>query len=156
MQAEPLPINPFHIRLMKTFKKYSWLIVLAIICIFAYAYHEYTRKPADLNDVRPEASVQAAALVQLYENDEQQANKRYLGKAIDVTGIVSEINNQQDTSMTIMLGKKGDLHRVSCLLSTNQAEQIHTIKTGSMISLRGICTGYLLDVELNRCVIIKP
>lgn len=141
---------------MKTVKKYRWLILLAMLGVFAYAYREYTRKPADLNSVRSEANVEATALVQIYERDEQQANKLYLGKAIDVTGVVSELNNQKDTSVNVMLGGKDDMHRVSCLLNINQVERSKHVKTGDKISVRGICTGYLLDVELNRCVIIKP
>ena len=140
---------------MKITKKYGWLIVLVILGVAAYAYREYTRKPADLDTVQAEASVDAAALVQLYEKDEQQANTLYLGKAIDVTGVVSEINNQKDTSVNIMLGNKDDMHRVSCLLNINQVDKVKNIQSGQKISLRGICTGYLLDVELNRCVIIN-
>ena len=140
---------------MKIIKKYAWLVALVVVAAFAYAYHEYTRKPADLSSVRPEAQIDAEALVQLYERDEQQANKLYLGKAIDVTGIVSEISGQKDSAVSVMLGSKDDMHRVSCLLSMQQAEDAGKIKTGSLVSLRGICTGYLLDVELNRCVIVK-
>lgn len=140
---------------MKFMKRWSWLFLLIIIAVTAYAYHEYTRKPADLNDMQPQASLQAPELVQAYESNEQKANGLYLGKAIDVTGTVSEIINQRDTSFNILLGKKDDMHRVSCLMNFNQAEKMKNIKTGDNISLRGICTGYLLDVELNRCVIIK-
>ena len=130
-------------------------MLLLIAGIFAYAYHEYTRRPADLSDVRSEASVQAPALVDLYEKDEQQANKLYLGKAIDVNGVIAAIDNQKDTSVNVLLAGKDEMHRVSCLLNPNQLEKIKKAKPGDAISLRGICTGYLLDVELNRCVIIK-
>lgn len=140
---------------MKLIKKYGWLIIVLIIGLFAYSYHEYTRKPADLDSVESEASVEALVLVQAYEKNEQQANKLYLGKAIDVTGPVSEVNNQKNTSVNIMLGNKDDMHRVSCLLNIHQLEKIKSITSGDKISVRGICTGYLLDVELNRCVIIK-
>ena len=140
---------------MKAIRKYGWPLLIIMAGLAAYAYHEYTRKPADLNDVKAEASIQAAALVELYEKDEAGANKLYLGKAIDVTGIIAEINNQKDTSVNVLLGGKDAMHRVSCLLGVNQLEKIRGAKTGEAISLRGICTGYLMDVELNRCVIIK-
>ena len=130
-------------------------MLLLIAAVFAYAYHEYTRKPADLSGVRSEASVQATALVDLYEKDEEQANKLYLGKAIDVTGVITAIDNQKDTSVNVLLAGNDEMHRVSCLLNPNQLEKIKKAKSGDAISLRGICTGYLMDVELNRCVIIK-
>ncbi|MBE7172147.1 MAG: hypothetical protein INR73_16285 [Williamsia sp.] len=140
---------------MKAIRRYWWVLLLVIIGIFAYAYREYNRKPADLNDVQAEASVQASALVALYEKDEEKANKLYLGKAIDVSGTIAEINNQKDTSVNVLLGGKDDMHRVSCLLNPNQLDEIKKVKAGDPISLRGICTGYLMDVELNRCVIVK-
>lgn len=140
---------------MKAIRKYGWLILLVIAGVFVYAYREYTRKPADLNDVKAEAIVQAATLVELYEKDEAQANKLYLGKAIDVTGTISDITNQKDTAVNVLLGGKYDMHRVSCLFGVSQLEKIKGAKAGESISLRGICTGYLMDVELNRCVIIK-
>ncbi len=140
---------------MKLIKKWGWLVLLVILGVAAYAYREYTRKPADLADVQPQATVAADVLVKAYESDEQKANSLYLGKAIDVSGIVSEINSQSDTSINILLGKKDDMHRVSCLMNPNQTVNTKKVKAGDPISLRGICTGYLLDVELNRCVIIK-
>lgn len=140
---------------MKAIRKYGWILLLVIAGVFAYAYHEYTRKPADLSDVTAQAHVQATALADLYEKDEQQANKLYLGKAIEVTGVIAEITNQKDTSVNVLLTGKDEMHRVSCLLNPNQLEKAKKLKAGDAISLRGICTGYLMDVELNRCVIIQ-
>jgi len=141
---------------MKYKKKYGWLILLAIVIIAGlYAYREYNRKPADLSTVDSQIKISADGLVIKFEKDEQKANLLYLGKPIEVTGLIAEINNQQDTLVTIALGKKEDMHKVSCLLDANHTNEIKRYKVGDNIMLRGICNGYLLDVELNRCVIIK-
>jgi len=141
---------------MKYKKKYGWLILLAIVIIAGlYAYREYNRKPADLSTVDSQIKISADSLVIKFEKDEQKANLLYLGKPIEVTGLIAEINNQQDTLVTIALGKKEDMHKVSCLLDANHTNEIKRYKVGDNIMLRGICNGYLLDVELNRCVIIK-
>lgn len=141
---------------MKYKKKYGWLILLAIVIIAGlYAYREYNRKPADLSTVDSQIKISADSLVIKFEKDEQKANLLYLGKPIEVTGLIAEINNQQDTLVTIALGKKEDMHKVSCLLDANHTNEIKRYKVGDNIMMRGICNGYLLDVELNRCVIIK-
>jgi len=141
---------------MKYKKKYGWLILLAIVIIAGlYAYREYNRKPADLSTVDSQIKISADSLVIKFEKDEQKANLLYLGKPIEVTGLIAEINNQLDTLVTIALGKKEDMHKVSCLLDANHTNEIKRYKVGDNIMLRGICNGYLLDVELNRCVIIK-
>ena len=100
-------------------------------------------------------SADAASLVSLYEKDEQKANKLYLGKPIDVTGTISEITNQHDTLVNVMLGNPEAMHRVSCLLNAKHTDAIKPFKAGDKITVRGICTGYLMDVELNRCVVIR-
>ena len=123
MQGVPSQINTVSKFCMKAIRKWGWIVLLVIAGVFVYAYHEYTRKPADLGGVAAEARVQATALADLYEKDEQQANKLYLGKAIEVTGVIAEISNQKDTSVNVMLNGKDEMHRVSCLLNPNQLER---------------------------------
>ena len=137
-------------------RKYLFLVLILIVFVaMIYAFYEYNRKPADLSSIRSFAVVDADSLVGLYESDEGKANAVYLGKPIDVSGTISEINNQQDSSVNVMLGNKDPLHRVSCLLDVKHVDAIKQFKTGDRITVRGICTGYLMDVELNRCVIIR-
>lgn len=141
---------------MKLRKKHVFIILaICILGAFFYAYKEYNRKPADLLSVKPIANIDATNLLTIYASDEQKANALYLGKPIDVTGVISEIQNQQDTLVNVMLGKADDMHRVSCLLDQQNLKQIRKYKQGNTITLRGICTGYLMDVELNRCVVIR-
>lgn len=137
-------------------RKYIWISLLILLLITgAYAYREYSRKPADLADVQPTARVLADSLVALFETDEPKANTLYLGQAIEVSGIIAEIANQQDTVVNVLLGSKESLHRVSCLISANHIKDVKLFKPGENITLRGICNGYLMDVELNRCVVVK-
>ncbi len=121
----------------------------------AYVYREYNRGPADLSSMRPTARVLADSLVALFETDEPKANALYLGKPIEVSGIIAEITNQQDTVVNVILGSNESLHRVSCLISANHIREVKPFKSGENITLRGICNGYLMDVELNRCVVVK-
>src|SRR3990170_9053486 len=137
---------------MKPKKKLLGILVLiCILLVFFYAYNEYHRKPADLSAVKAVAVTDATSLVASYENDEQKANSMYLGKVIDITGVISEITNQQDTLINIMLGKNDNMHRVSCLLNGKYMSKVKKLKPGDSITIRGLCTGYLMDVELNRC-----
>jgi hypothetical protein len=137
-------------------KKQFVLVALVILLLGGwYAYREYHRRPADLSSMKPVAGMDAVKLAGLYETDESKANALYLGKAIDVTGMIADIQNQQDTLMNILLGDKDAMHRVSCLMNNAYAAEVKKYKPGDIVTIRGICTGYLMDVELNRCVIIK-
>jgi uncharacterized protein YpmB len=141
---------------MKIKKTYIWItILIVVIAAGLYAYYEYNRKPADLSDVEAQTSITADSLVLSFETNEQNANSLYLGKPVNITGVIAEINNQQDTIVNVTLGKKDNMHKVSCLMDVNHSKEIKNFKVGDKITLRGICNGYLMDVELNRCVVIN-
>lgn len=141
------------------FKKNRWYL-LAVILVIAvmlctYAYKEFMRKPADLDKSDAVESMAASDLYNLYSNYEDSANKKYLGKILEITGSVVEIENQQDTLLTILLGDSLQTGRISCLIDKKQTAAAKNILLGDVLKLKGICTGYLMDVELNRCVIVK-
>ena len=113
------------------------------------------RKPEDLSKSDAVESITASDLYALYSNYEDSANKKYLGKIIEITGTAVEIENQQDTLLTILLGDTLQPGRVSCLIEKKQTAAAKNILLGDVLKIKGICTGYLMDVELNRCVIVK-
>lgn len=120
-----------------------------------YFYKEYNRKPANISNVEPDASVSASALVEIYESDEAKANHQFLGKTLQVTGAIAEINNQQDTLVNVLIGESNSMHKVSCLLDNRYTALVRNYRVGQQIIIRGVCTGYLMDVEMNRCVMIE-
>jgi hypothetical protein len=140
---------------LSAFKKYALVAIIAIIAVAAiYGYKEFNKKPADVTNIKPQVIVSVDSIIAAYENDEGKANAAFLGKTILVNGIVSEMNNQHDTLLNIIMGNDG-LHNVSCLLDNEQLENYKKYSVGKPVSIKGICTGFLADVELNRCVIMN-
>jgi hypothetical protein len=133
------------------------IIIVLIIAVLPalYFYKEYNRKPADISDVQPVTKVKAITIINQYEKDEISANNRYLGKTIQVEGTVTEIINQHDTLTNVLIGDISSMHKVSCLLDRRHAGLINQYKAGQQIIIKGICTGFLLDVELDRCVVVE-
>ena len=140
---------------MKLKRKYLLAALVVLLLAGWYAYREYNRRPADLTSLKPVDKMDALKLAALYETDESKANTLYLGKAIDVSGTIADIQNQQDTMINILLGDSDAMHKVSCMMNMNYAAEFKNYKPGDAVTIRGICTGYLMDVELNRCVIIN-
>ncbi len=128
---------------------------LIVIIMTGYLYKEYHRQLADITSVQPVAKINVAAIVNLYQNDETKANQQYLNKTIQVKGAITEIINQQDTLINVFIGDTNSVHNVSCLLDKRHFNTIKKYTTGQQITIKGICTGFLLDVELNRCVIVQ-
>ena len=154
MQVVLIPNNIKKLR-MNFRRKYVVLFLFITITVFAiFFYIEFQRKPADLANTEPALKVSATIIVELYQNNEMVANQQYLNKVIEVSGPISEIINQQDTLVNIMLGDTISLHKVSCLLSRTHFKNVKNYKAGQQIIIKGVCTGFLTDVELNRCVIV--
>jgi hypothetical protein len=140
---------------MTTVKKYLLVSTIIIACMIGlYGYREFNRKVVNLSTVKPQETTSAANLIAAYDVDEAQANKQYLGKTILVTGNIAEINNQQDTLINILLGNAENIHKVSCIMDIKELENIKKYVVGKPVAIKGICTGFLADVELNRCVIV--
>jgi uncharacterized protein (DUF1330 family) len=140
---------------MSSSKKIIALItIVAAIVVSVFAYKEYNRKSTDLSFVKPQVTIDAEKLIAAYETDEENANKLYLGKVLLVNGKISAIENQQDTLVNILLGGQDNMHQVSCLLDKAQIKNIKNYSVEKTIAIKGICTGFLADVELNRCVIV--
>jgi tRNA_anti-like len=141
---------------MSSTKRYVLFGGLAIAVVAAiYGYKEFNRKPEDLSNISPQAIVTVDSIVAAFSNDEATANKKYLGKTIQVSGMITEVNNQQDTLLNVVLGNTESINNVSCLLDKKQLTNLKYCTVGKPISIKGICTGFLADVELNRCVIIE-
>ena len=125
-------------------------IVLSMLCICACAvvgyrlYNKPHRSAATENAVATTAPQLAAA----YEQDETGANKKYLGNAVQVSGTVSEVSvNQQNKPVIVLLGS--DMSGVQCTLQAD----VHGIKKGDSVTIKGFCTGYLTDVIMDRCIV---
>lgn len=139
---------------MKKFRKLllPFLLLLMIAGAF-YAYKEYNRKATILNDTKPAFIVTAPELLTDYENDEAAANKKYLGKIVQVSGYINTISNSGDTVLNISIGD--GLHKLSCKMHKSQAAIINQYKPAQLVKIKGVYTGYLMDVEINNCVIVK-
>lgn len=134
-------------------KKYLWFLVLPVVAILVFGIKEYNRKPKDLSEAKPQEKTTALALINAFKNDEASANKLYLGKTIEILGAITDIENEADTLLNIYLGADTLMEKVSCSMDMRNKEKFGTLTAGQQISIIGFCTGYLQDVEMNRCAI---
>lgn len=139
-------------------KKIKYLLAacgLIAITLAVYAYKEYNRKPADLENKNALEHATVSLIVNEYANNEDAANKKYLGKVIQVKGTIMEVTNQHDTAFTILLGDSTLSSGVSCSVDKNHIAAAKKYTAGSIVNVKGICAGFLMDVELNRCLVIE-
>lgn len=133
------------------------ILVLAIVLGF-YGYREYFRKNKDLQDVAPEVTIGAPALIKAFETDSAGANKSYLGKIVAVSGTVKSVEKEEGAA-TLVLGEPGTMSSVRCSMDTAHIAEAAGVQEGQPVTVKGALTGFnqdeLLgsDVVLNRCVL---
>ena len=134
----------------KRLRAFIIILIIFIVGSFTVGYIIWN-KPQRKVENEKGIEVTAAQLVKDYQANEAEANKKYLDKAIQVSGTVSDIKNNQDGNSTIMLASDDVFAGVLCTLK----EKPVNVTSGATITIKGICSGMLSDVRLREAVIVK-
>ena len=134
----------------KKLRAFIIILIIFIVGSFTVGYIIWN-KPQRKVENEKGIEVTSAQLVKEYQANEAEANKKYLDKAIQVSGTVSDIKNNQDGNSTIMLASDDVFAGVLCTLK----EKPVNVTSGATITIKGICSGMLSDVRLREAVIVK-
>ncbi|WP_300601513.1 hypothetical protein [Niabella sp.] len=140
---------------MKKGKRVLQLLLIAVLLGGGYAYYQYNRKPADVKAEQPEITTDAAALVTAFSNDESAANRKYVEKIIAVTGKVTDVKIDTMGQATVFLDSSDPTTSVTCSFYDTEATAVKKLSTGQQVTIKGVCTGKLIDVVLNKCSIVQ-
>ena len=133
-------------------KKFIYILIslvivigLAIVVILNLPQSSSQNKKTDL-------SIDSHSLFEEFNTDEAKANIKYSNKTIEVQGIVKAITKDQQGSDVIILDGGNDFAGVLCTLE----KPLNTeLKPGDKLKIKGQCNGILMDVILNKCLIIN-
>lgn len=126
------------------------ILILFVIGSFTAAYIMWN-KPQRKVENEEGIKLTAAQLVRDYQSNEAEANKKYLDKALQVTGSVAAINNNQDGNATVTLASDDAFTGVFCTIKEKPAN----VAVGKTVVIKGICSGMLSDVRLREAVIVN-
>lgn len=128
------------------------LILLPVVLIgLAAAYFIYNKPHKDIQGSDADLQMTATELYQDFDTDEAAANTSYLDKLIAVTGQIKEVTND-DEGTSVHLETEGGMFGVICQLDPLSEHKRTDFAVGETVTLKGICTGMLMDVVLVRCV----
>jgi hypothetical protein len=139
---------------MKMYVKIALFFVsfIALAGILA-ALYMYNLKHTDMEKAKPDYVITASALQKEFEDNETAASTRYINKILEVTGTIASVEPAENNVLNISLVTGSDLSSVICTF--NAVADPSAFRTGDEITLRGVCSGFLLDVLLNNCAVIK-
>lgn len=133
-------------------KRIIFLIaILAVITGAFIGFSQYNKKHKDLQKINADYTLEASSLFAAFSTNETEANKKYLSKIVELSGKVTDIKSSDD-AYQLYLETDDPMFGIICDME-DQANE-NKIKIGDEIKIRGICSGFLMDVALNRCVIV--
>jgi hypothetical protein len=85
--------------------------------------------------------------------NESDANQKWIGKVLEVNGIISSVTGSGNyVSLNLAAAAEGG---VNCSVLKKDLPADHKFNKGDSISIKGKCTGFLMDVNMVDCIIKK-
>jgi hypothetical protein len=134
------------------------LLIAAVICGAIggiIGLYFYNKKDPNLAKVKPDYVIDVSSLVNEFNRDENIASAKYVDKVLEVTGAILAIEPTSDSTMNITLSAENQMTGVICSFKDIRDPASLNLSEGKEITIRGVCSGMLMDVLLNNCAIIK-
>lgn len=138
---------------MKT--KYFKIIVIGLVLIIVglfFVINLYNKPFVDIKNSSPKLKVTALEILNDFEEDEKLANEKYVDNVILIKGLMADISYENGISIITLKGEN-NFSNIICHMLPKDNLDVLKLKRGEQIMVKGICTGYLLDVMMVRCVL---
>ena len=139
---------------MKPYIKVALFVVafIALSGILAALYY-YNLKHTDMSKARPDFIISSTLLQKAFEDNETTASQKFINKIVEVTGTIASVKPGENNILSISLVTGSDLSSVICTFTAIGDTSKYV--PGAEITLRGECSGFLMDVLLNNCAVIE-
>jgi hypothetical protein len=139
---------------MKTYIKIALFVVSFIgLSLILAALYMFNLKHTDMAKAKPDFVITASVLLKAFEDDETAASTKYINKILEIAGTIASVKPAGNNVLSISLVSGSDLSSVICTFPAVKDPSKFT--PGDEITLRGECSGFLMDVLLNNCAVIR-
>jgi hypothetical protein len=125
-------------------------IPLLALVAFAWAWHLYHKPHESAAGETAAVTIDADSLYHQYQQDEHASDLKYMGKVIAISGKLMEIQHSGNAEIWIVSTQPGG-GGINCQMFPGARPEV-TPKPGDVVTLKGRCTGFLMDVNLADCV----
>jgi len=137
-------------------KKSSFKIIIggAILIIIAFfiAIKLYNKPHVDTKKSKADFVLTAQNLISDFLQDEISAEQKYANQVLQINGEIHKISTLNGNGVITLKFTNLD-SSIICHLQPEENKKILLFKKGQKITVKGICTGYLLDVIMVNCVL---
>lgn len=140
---------------MKGKKKYIALGIILLITVGLFiGFSLYNKPHVNIKTAKPDVIVTAQGLLESYQKDELLANANYVDKVVEVSGEIHEIKIENGNSIIVLKDTNG-ISNIRCHMAPEENLKVLKLKKEGTITVKGVCTGYLLDVIMVRCILVS-
>ena len=129
------------------------LLAIALLLVAAVLYYSFRKSPDSVKNSKADYNLSATQLVEEFSDDEGAANTKYLDKIIVTEGLVVGLEKVQNDKTIISL-EGNFIGNVSCSFANKELNNKQITK-GNKISIKGKCSGFIMDVVLTKCSIVE-
>lgn len=135
------------------------LVVLAIAGVGGgyYAYNEYNRTNVDIAELEATSKVTSDEVYSVFSTDTAKANREYLGKVLEVSGMVESAEATSDTTTMVILAAEGSMGG-GVQASLKAGQDATKAPVGAAVHLKCRCTGVddlFGSVVMMDCLILQ-
>lgn len=122
------------------------LLIIGMIIFFNLPKSNITKKDADFK-------MNTTMIYQAFNNNETAANKKYLGKVLELGGKIIDKSIDRRKASVIRLSQSNK-SEVMITLAENQTEKLAKYSVGDQISIKAKCNGFIQEVVFDKGIII--
>jgi hypothetical protein len=127
--------------------------LLLCVIVVGVGFYLYNKPRTSAADRHTDDQVTAKELYRAFAADEPTANKLYANKVLEVSGNVLQVQQTGKDISVLLEGGSKDSGGVNCTIATGAP--VTAPKVGSTLHIKGMCTGFLMDVSLVDATIVN-
>ena len=140
---------------MKSSKLKIALVFFIVLIVALTAAIVYYNKPhVDVKNSDAAFVLTAENLISEYQSNEVRTTAKYSERVIQVEGKVFEISTLKGNSIITLKDETLESSIICHMLPEENKKALQILK-GQNISIKGISTGYLMDVIMVRCTLVE-
>ena len=124
---------------MKKTLKIVLLVIVVGACIGGFVAYKMWNKPFDDVTDMEGIPVNADILYKAFETNEQTANTTYVGKVVEVSGTVGDIETSDTIARVMLTFPDAMMGAVRVTLDTRHLADAKAVKTGDQATFKGFC-----------------
>lgn len=131
--------------------KFVYLIIFVVVALVIAK--QVSKNSNSIQSPRPTEFVSANAMYRDFLDNKVNAEFKYDGKDITVTGQITQIGSSAFGTPFVVLGGNSGIGGIQCYFNLKEKHQIATLRNGEFIDVRGVYYGTDINVLMDGCVI---